>query len=230
MHTGFTRGISIPVCIASGTLFLFNIWYIYQCLLLHFAEKKEYNVNMTRRWPCDCIHEGGHIRAYAPRLWRQNSMSLWLLSHLPVCPDVVHLYICMSMCPSTHSKHNRAKIGENGRKTLGNALPSYSMMRAASDDIRDPSLLDSINQSVSVFVSHDRRGQGGGGGSNSQWGAGSWSNVLLPTMYNKEKFIQLSNSNLPRPCITPAGIISNNEMAVIQCFLKQHSTMWCTNT
>ncbi len=36
---------------------------------------------------------------------------------------------------------------------------------------------------------------------NSQWGACSLSTVVLQTMGNKTKFIQLFNINLPTPCI-----------------------------
>ena len=166
---------------------------------------------MVRRWPVNPIHEGhARIRTSTSAAWYEKTTANYSLIPPSRCCPCLYLSIYTSVHP--FKAVNCAKIAKNWTRMLGDTPTSKCMLRAALDDVTgDFSQLDRTDQSASISVSCD------------WWRKNvlkfeqpmmSSSNVVLPIMCNKEKFIQLANIHLPTPCITPGGIVSNNKIVV----------------
>ena len=151
---------------------------------------------MTRRRPAAPVRERGCARMYAPRLWRRKSTSSQLLLHLLVCPCSVRAYICISIYPSTRFRQLVAhNVRKTGRERLGKPrlrIAWWELQLIMSSGIPALPREWTSHQASSCHMTAEQKGHQS---LNSQSQMTRSSDVVLPTMGDKETFIQLSNIN-----------------------------------
>ncbi len=144
-------------------------------------------------WHVDLIRGGGHACAYTSRTlpaWYEHTMAN---KHLPVSPDAVHLYICLSKHLSAHFKQLIEQKLWKPAKTLGITPAAQSMLGDNLDDVTwNSGSAGEISQSGSIFVSCDH-----------QWGVDiPW--VCMPHHGAYRIYYSTSEYSPPDPLYSPS--------------------------